>query len=289
MNEGVRKRVVAQDSCMGAFNTVLSFYDIFGQRIATASCGPGNYCAAATAEVYFGAKLVRSNGVAVVTDRLGSVRENSSGDRFSYLPYGEERTITADHRVKFGTYVREGCIEGGARKVFSLNRLPATGMTVVRLFLAIYWGGSVASACTCLSLGVKHDLGNASVVFRGVVTGMKELPTRSGSGTKREVVTFLASRYWKGNRSREVALYTREPGTDCIGVHFEIGKEYVVFALEQESRDYWLDNVFWYGWLDILPAGSRFLTVNNFCESTAEVKVARKTIRALGNGVSPRF
>ncbi len=92
---------------MGAFNTVLSFYDIFGQRIATASCGPGNYCAAATAEVYFGAKLVRSNGVAVVTDRLGSVRGNSSGDRFSYLPYGEERTITADHRVKFGTYVRD--------------------------------------------------------------------------------------------------------------------------------------------------------------------------------------
>jgi RHS repeat-associated protein len=104
---GVRKRVVAQDSCMGAFNTVLSFYDIFGQRIATASCGPGNYCAAATAEVYFGAKLVKSNGVTVVTDRLGSVRGNASGDRFSYLPYGEERTASTNARVKFGTYLQD--------------------------------------------------------------------------------------------------------------------------------------------------------------------------------------
>jgi RHS repeat-associated protein len=47
------------------------------------------------------------NGVGVVTDRLGSVRANANGERFSYFPYGEERTSTADGREKFGTYSRD--------------------------------------------------------------------------------------------------------------------------------------------------------------------------------------
>jgi len=58
--------------------------------------------------VYFGTKLLVSNGVNVVTDRLGSVRGNSIGERFSYYPYGEERTSTVDGRDKFATYFRDG-------------------------------------------------------------------------------------------------------------------------------------------------------------------------------------
>jgi RHS repeat-associated protein len=42
-----------------------------------------------------------------VTDRLGSVRANTNGERFAYFPYGEERTNTADNREKFGTYFRD--------------------------------------------------------------------------------------------------------------------------------------------------------------------------------------
>ena len=57
--------------------------------------------------MYFGGKLVQSNGAVVVTDRLGSVRASSNGDRMTYYPYGEERTSTADGREKFGTYMRD--------------------------------------------------------------------------------------------------------------------------------------------------------------------------------------
>jgi RHS repeat-associated protein len=57
--------------------------------------------------VYFGGKLMRSAGVTVVTDRLGSVRANSNWERMNYFPYGEERTSTADGREKFGTYFRD--------------------------------------------------------------------------------------------------------------------------------------------------------------------------------------
>jgi hypothetical protein len=57
--------------------------------------------------VYFGGKLMRSAGVTVVTDRLGSVRANSNGERMRYFPYGDERTSMADGREKFGTYFRD--------------------------------------------------------------------------------------------------------------------------------------------------------------------------------------
>jgi len=59
--------------------------------------------------VYFGGKMIRSQGVTVATDRLGSVRGNSNGERMAYLPYGQERgnPTTPDGREKFGTYWRD--------------------------------------------------------------------------------------------------------------------------------------------------------------------------------------
>ena len=90
----------------------LYFYGITGQKLVTYTCipdGSGNItsCGYPATNVYFGGKLMRSNGVTVATDRLGSVRGNSTGERMSYYPYGEERTSTADGREKFGTYTRD--------------------------------------------------------------------------------------------------------------------------------------------------------------------------------------
>ena len=63
-----------------------------------------------TTNAYFGSKLIQSNGVTVVTDRLGSVRANANGQKFSYLPYGEEQTTTPDGQTKFGTYLRDSIL-----------------------------------------------------------------------------------------------------------------------------------------------------------------------------------
>jgi YD repeat-containing protein len=86
----------------------LYFYGASGQKLATFAtyyvCGTTCVLNATTSyNVYFGGKLVKSKGVVVVTDRLGSVRANSNGETMRYYPYGEERTTTADNREKFGT------------------------------------------------------------------------------------------------------------------------------------------------------------------------------------------
>ena len=91
------------------------FYGITGQKLASYSCGYHDaeggdgtfYWSLKGYNVYLAGHLVQSNGVSVTTDRLGSVRANGSGERFNYLPHGEERTPTADGREKFATYIRD--------------------------------------------------------------------------------------------------------------------------------------------------------------------------------------
>ncbi len=89
------------------------FYGITGQRLVTVSCNnqytyqPWPSCTTIGQNVYFGGKLMVSNGVNVVTDRMGSVRANTQGESFAYYPYGEERTNTVNLRDKFGTYFRD--------------------------------------------------------------------------------------------------------------------------------------------------------------------------------------
>ena len=66
---------------------------------------------------------MKSKGAVVATDRLGSVRASSTGDRMTYYPYGEERTSTADGREKFGTYMRDN-----VTKDYADQRYYAVGM-----------------------------------------------------------------------------------------------------------------------------------------------------------------
>ena len=113
------KRVMWQEQAYGTPNNNIQFYfySITGQRIATVGCVAANdghpgwwtypNCNLVGQNVYFGGKLLVSNGVAVATDRLGSVRANAQGEKFRYYPYGEERTSTVNGRDKFGTYFRD--------------------------------------------------------------------------------------------------------------------------------------------------------------------------------------
>ncbi len=97
------------------------FFGLTGKKLATFQCGyndqtGGNgqfWSQVENRNLYFGRKLMRSAGVTVVTDRVGSVRANSNGERMNYFPYGEERTSTADGREKFGTYFRDSVANGG--------------------------------------------------------------------------------------------------------------------------------------------------------------------------------
>jgi RHS repeat-associated protein len=107
-------------------NCEVYFYGITGQKLATFRCvqatddfgntiysvQPNGYAAY---NVYFGGRMLQSNGRWVVTDRLGSVRATATSTSISfvtneamaYFPYGVERTSTPDGREKFAGYMRD--------------------------------------------------------------------------------------------------------------------------------------------------------------------------------------
>ena len=99
----------------GSYN----LYGLNGERLETVTLGYGEYTSGqvtvpygtvtqVTQNVYFAGRLIQSNGKTVVTDRLGSVRANESGEKFEYLPYGEQYpSESSQGREKFGTYTRE--------------------------------------------------------------------------------------------------------------------------------------------------------------------------------------
>jgi hypothetical protein len=158
---------------------------------------------------------------------------------------------------------------------------------IVFVALALAVGTSTSSACSCIPLGVKEDMANSRVVFRGRVKEIKRFPLRPESSRTRYAATFAASDFWKGNPVKEIVLHEFDPSTDCIGARFEVGKEYVVFAVSQEADDHKLGESYWYGWLDVLPKGTHILTVNNYCDSTSEVTKAGEILNALGRGKKP--
>jgi len=89
------------------------FWSVAGQRMGTyplqLSGGVLSW-GAASVNVHFGGKLVRSAGKTVAVDRLGSVVGRGGPgavETHSYFPYGEERVVTAQDREKFGTYLRD--------------------------------------------------------------------------------------------------------------------------------------------------------------------------------------
>jgi len=86
------------------------FYGVGGQKLGTYQPATdsqfGTRMVLVSTNLYFGGKVIRAQGQAVVTDRLGSVRAGS-GPATRYFPYGEEQQTTAQDRDNFATYYRD--------------------------------------------------------------------------------------------------------------------------------------------------------------------------------------
>jgi hypothetical protein len=83
-------------------------------------------------------------------------------------------------------------------------------------------------------------------------------------------------------------IYSLDPGTDCLGDGgYQVGKAFLVFALEQKVQDVLLGDYFWYGWKDILPEGAVMLVPDTACKPGGEIAKVRVALHELGAGRVP--
>jgi len=95
----------------------------------------------------------------------------------------------------------------------------------------------MAWPCSCLPLSPpSKELKRADAVFWGKAIKVK--PARITDGEEKVrgyLVTFAVARRFKGDLPSEVTVETGQGGGDC-GVHFEAGKEYLVYAFGEGAR-----------------------------------------------------
>jgi RHS repeat-associated protein len=83
----------------------MTFYGLRGEKLAQCTFNGGSaWWTCGIGQIWFAGKLIWDAGGTVTQDRLGTNR--AGGAR--YYPYGEEITSTANDKVKFGTYTRDG-------------------------------------------------------------------------------------------------------------------------------------------------------------------------------------
>jgi hypothetical protein len=89
------------------------------------------------------------------------------------------------------------------------------------LTISLVSSSITALPCTCVTAvnpTAKTMMADDAVVFRGVVTARKTLPSRAEMrGRNRYAISFRVDEYWKGSPGRTLVIYGLDPVTDCLG------------------------------------------------------------------------
>jgi hypothetical protein len=116
-------------------------------------------------------------------------------------------------------------------------------------------------------------------VFDGVVENVHyfEPKNRPGGGV-RVLVTFKVSRQWKGNVHSTVKVHAWERALMCDSYLFEMGKRYIVYAIEQDKE---------FGWADKYPEGTKVLSIGDRNLRVRTGDDVTGELRRLGKGKGP--
>lgn len=124
-----------------------------------------------------------------------------------------------------------------------------------------------ASACSCIRSTPQQNFARASTVFSGRVIDIQpSLFNEQRSINERRAnpkIRFEVSRVWKGKLERQSFVMTSGSSASC-GYAFQKGKEYLVYASEQDST---------------LQTG--------LCSGTKLLSEAQSDLAALGQGKTP--
>ena len=82
-------------------------------------------------------------------------------------------------------------------------------------------------ACKCSYQNIKNEIDLADLIFQGTPINKKQVDSKM-------IYQFSVDKIWKGYKSDTIEIKTGLGGQDC-GMIFEIGKTYIVFAINGET------------------------------------------------------
>ena len=135
---------------------------------------------------------------------------------------------------------------------------------------------STALACDCVGPRGKMALAASHAAFRGTVTNIEYLDSKTGQSEPRILVTFLVSRVWRGTVKTNFVLHTVENSFSCAGFYFQKDKEYLVFAYSNDEA-----------------TAKRFNDAKNTfgtwtCSGTTVIETAKNDLQEIGKGKKPK-
>ena len=158
--------------------------------------------------------------------------------------------------------------------------------------LCCAWPPSAASACSCIQGEIGQEFAGSTVIFRGVCQERHSAFLAGRHAARALPVTFVGFRILERNSGvtlRCGSLIRARTASARTSMRTRIRR----VRDDQKADDYRTVNAFWYGWLDLLPKGKEFLTVNGSCNPTSPVKRAGNTCgrwgRAKARGIDTRL
>ena len=120
-----------------------------------------------------------------------------------------------------------------------------------KLLLAFSAMQYVASACSCVEVSQKYARAVAYAIFDGTVTDIRYFDNEKDREiSSRVLVTFKIAKSWKGPAGSSIQVHVMERALICDSYKFELGRRYVVYAIQQDKES---------GWADQYPAGTQIL------------------------------
>jgi hypothetical protein len=151
---------------------------------------------------------------------------------------------------------------------------------MLRLAVGVLCFSWTASACECVGIRDQQASSSAAfAIFEGVVTEIHHFESEEQrKASSRTLVTFTVSQSWKGPVGTTIRIHAWERAMMCESYTFEVGRRYVVYAIQQDKEN---------GWADQYPAGTKILAVGDCIlrirqDADAEVRLlgkARENLR----------
>ena len=140
-------------------------------------------------------------------------------------------------------------------------------LSIVFSLISISIGPATSHACSCVEPpSVESELERSDAVFSGEVLEVKEQKDFGDFMKKR--VLFEVTDTWKGFSESQVIITTGSGGGDC-GFEFQVGHEYLVYAVEST----------------MYSDESELVTI--ICDRTTELTSAQEDLAVLGEGKPP--